>query len=107
MRVPRGLRQTFCRHKYKLFANIYGDLVNQLNARTVMLCSKCGRRKFLKAFIDAPINYNNFLQDCALYQQTGVLQISQRTLKNSQQYDEIWGPQETDDIWRYDLEKMR
>ncbi len=83
--------QLFCSHDYQLFANVYGDLVHDLNARTVLICKKCGKRKYIKNYIEAPINYNNFLRDCARYKKTGVLMIFPETVKNQKQYDEIFG----------------
>lgn len=39
-------------------ANIYGDLVIDINARTLMVCLKCGKLKYSKKYIKAPLNYN-------------------------------------------------
>lgn len=52
----------FCRHVYKPWANVYGDLINVLNCRTVMQCPKCGKRVLKKEYLRAPINYNVFIQ---------------------------------------------
>lgn len=53
-------KQIFCKHNYKVWANIYGDMRNDLNASTVLYCPKCGKRKYIKEYIEAPIDYNMF-----------------------------------------------
>lgn len=55
-------KNLFCKHDYKPWANVYGDLINDVNARTVMQCTKCGKRVFKKEYIRAPIDYNNFME---------------------------------------------
>ena len=54
------LKQVFCKHDYKVWANVYGDLRNSLNASTVLYCTKCGKRKYIKEYIEAPVDYNMF-----------------------------------------------
>lgn len=103
MTVSRRFKQLFCRHDYQVFANIYGDLIHHLKARTVLMCRKCGKRKLVKDYIEAPINYNSFLQDCANYRQTGILQVSTNTLKDAEQYEKLFGPQEGSSVWEYNL----
>lgn len=103
MTLTKRLKRLFCRHRYQVFANIYGDLVESLNARTVLMCTKCGKRKFIKKYVEAPINYNSFLRDCSYCRLTGVPQISSDTVKNPEQYEKLFGPQEGDDVWSYDL----
>lgn len=97
------LKQLICKHDYKLFANIYGDLINDFDARTIYLCEKCGKRKFVKEFIEAPVNYNHFLYDCAQYKKTGEMVISPETIKNTEQYNKLFGIKKVEDIWSYDL----
>ena len=53
-------KQIFCHHNYKVWANIYGDMRNDLKAKTVLYCPKCGKRKYIKEYIEAPIDYNMF-----------------------------------------------
>lgn len=98
-----AFKQLFCRHRYQLFANIYGDLVNDFNARTVFLCTKCHKRKYIKKYIEAPVNYNLFLHDCVAYKETGVFQLSPNTIKDKKQYDELFGIKEIGDIWNVNL----
>lgn len=50
-------KKLFCRHDYKPWANVHGDMINKMNCRTVLLCTKCGKRKFIKDYIPAPLNY--------------------------------------------------
>lgn len=97
------LERIFCRHNYQLFANIYGDLVHDLNARTVYICKKCGKRKYVKSYVEAPISYNGFLYDCVQYKKTGILNISPETIKNREQYNSIFGMKTLEDIWQYKL----
>ena len=52
---------------------------------------------------EAPVNYNNFLYDCAVYRETGNLDISPDTIKNTKQYNELFGPETLKDIWFYNL----
>lgn len=54
-----------CRHDYKPWANIYGDLINDTNSRTVLMCPKCGKRRFIGPYLEAPVNYNFFLEFAA------------------------------------------
>ena len=57
------LKQNFCRHDFKPWANIYGDLINAFDGdRTVCLCTKCKKRKWSKNYIKAPLNYNKVLE---------------------------------------------
>lgn len=56
-----------CFHKYKPFANIYGDMINDLGGRTVLKCCKCNKRKIVKNYIPAKYNYNKFLYLIYLY----------------------------------------
>lgn len=106
MKNLKKIKSMFCKHDYKLFANIYGDLVNDLNAKTVFICKKCGKRKFISNYIEAPINYNNFLYDCYQYRKTGNLNISSETIKNKSQYKEIFGIEEPETVWKIKLESV-
>ncbi len=99
MAFSKKIKQLCCKHDYKLFANVYGDLVNDLNARTVYICKKCGKRRFDWKYREAPINYNRFLQDCAAYKKTGNLDISSGTIKNNKQYKELFGPETLESVW--------
>lgn len=61
-----------CHHTYIPFANIYGDLRKEFHgSRTVLICSKCGQKKYTKKYILSPYNYNIFL-----------LQMYHKTLNN-------------------------
>lgn len=61
MKLKTILHQCKCKHEYKPWANIYGDLIDEFKARTVYLCPKCFKRRFGKEYIDAPLNYNKVL----------------------------------------------
>ena len=57
------IRQCFCKHDYKPWANIYGDLINTFDGdRTVFLCKKCKKHIFSKEYVEAPLNYNAILE---------------------------------------------
>lgn len=99
MKITGRVHQLFCKHNYTLFANIYGDLINDLDARTVYICKKCGKRRFGREYVEAPINYNLFLRDCATYKKTGNLDISSDTIKDSKQYKELVGPETLENVW--------
>ena len=98
MKLTHKIKQLFCKHDYAIFANIHGDLVNYFNARTVLLCKKCSKRKFIRYYIKAPVNYNNFLKDCDAYRKTGNLILSPQTLEDANQYAEEFAPKEIGDI---------
>ena len=53
-----SLKQLFCKHDYYPWANIYGDVATELGCRTVAICRKCGKRKYLRELYPAPLNYN-------------------------------------------------
>ena len=86
MKLKNRLKQVFCKHDYRLFGNIYGDLINSLNARTVYICPKCHKRKFAKDYIEAPINYNSFLRDAVTSKQINKPFVSPNTIKDIEQY---------------------
>lgn len=59
MSFRRRIKQLFCKHDYAPWANIFGDFIHVFDgARTVLICRKCGKRKYIKEFINAPLNYN-------------------------------------------------
>lgn len=56
-----------CKHDYVPWANTHGDWINCTNFRTVLICRKCGKRKYIKDYIYAPLNYGsiwNYLAAC-------------------------------------------
>lgn len=85
------LKQTFCKHDFKPWANIYGDLINCFNGeRTVYLCRKCNKRKYSRHYVKAPLNYNNFLE---LYTKTfnnNLLPNSDKVLQSVLQDRELF-----------------
>ena len=54
----KWFKQLICKHDYIPLANIYGDMIHATGCRTVIICKKCGKIKFVKDFIDAPLVYN-------------------------------------------------
>lgn len=62
----KKIKYLFCKHNYKPWANVHGDFINWMNCRTVLICTKCGKRKFIKDYIEAPLNYNNMFNYIAL-----------------------------------------
>ncbi len=36
------LRRLFCAHRYEWMRNIYGDQINEWNARSLWRCDRCG-----------------------------------------------------------------
>lgn len=60
-------KQVFCKHDYKPWANIYGDIIADFNHnRTILLCTKCKKRKFIKEFVEAPLNADSLYKYIAL-----------------------------------------
>lgn len=82
----------FHRHKWFPWANIYGKSAKIMKAQTVLMCSVCGKRKFIKEFIEAPIDYNVVMDFCALALSKGVHEAFEFTkdkiIKNQSQYIE-------------------
>ena len=67
MSFRKRIKQLFCKHDYVPWANIFGDFIHALDgARTVLICRKCGKRKYVKEFINAPLNYNCMFNYIAL-----------------------------------------
>ena len=57
--MKKVVKQLFCKHNYLPYANIYGDFIHWMDGdRTVLLCPKCGKRKYIKEYINAPLSYN-------------------------------------------------
>lgn len=55
----KRIKQLFCKHDYKPWANVFGDFIHHMDGvRTVLYCPKCGKRKYIREFINAPLNYN-------------------------------------------------
>lgn len=40
------LKRLFCKHNFKWHCNIYGDMINQYNARSVWKCELCGKEHY-------------------------------------------------------------
>lgn len=57
----KRIKRLFCKHEYLPYANVFGDHINYMNCRTVLLCPKCGKRKYVGDFIEAPFNYNELM----------------------------------------------
>ena len=53
-----SIKQLLCRHDYKPWANVYGDLRNYIGGTTMLLCPKCSKKKVIDKYIEAPLNYN-------------------------------------------------
>jgi|GEM_PF-2964241 len=51
------IKRLFCKHKYRVIRNIYGDEINFRNGRrTELACFKCGKIKYHKDFL---VTYEN------------------------------------------------
>lgn len=89
MKIKKKLKQIFCKHDYRLWANVYGQLAEDLNCKTMYLCPKCGKRRFIKEFIEAPCNYN----EIALYisDPLNVSVLYNSIIKNEEQFISIFG----------------
>lgn len=75
----------FCKHDYKPWANVHGDLINWMGGiRTVLYCKKCGKRKYIKDYIEAPLNYN------AICNYISVLKYEGKELANELFGDDIF-----------------
>ena len=63
MKFNLWIKQKFCKHDYKLFANIYGDLRNDFdNCTTLLICNKCGKRLYTRKYKEACVDYNKLLE---------------------------------------------
>lgn len=83
------IKPLFCKHDYKVWANIYGDLILDFKgARTVLMCPKCNKRKYIKAYMEAPLNYNHFMEYCAMQKSGDPLaeDYLENVFKNKEQY---------------------
>lgn len=60
-KLNKIIKQLVCKHDYFPWANVHGDLINDFNCRTVLLCRKCYKRKMIKPYISAPYSYNYIL----------------------------------------------
>ena len=56
------LKQLFCRHDYVPWANIESPISELCHAKTVLLCKKCGKKKFIKKQLPAPMDYGAILE---------------------------------------------
>lgn len=86
MLLKYRLKQLFCKHDYRLWANVYGDLINEMNCRTVMLCPRCGKRKYVGEYIEAPCNFNSIIGLLSDY----TLPVNS-VIKNEDQFLSIFG----------------
>jgi len=67
MKIKQFAKQLFCKHEYVPFANIHDDLAVEMNfKRTVLICKKCHKRKYISNYIPAPYSYTQILKVCAL-----------------------------------------
>lgn len=67
MSIKQRFKQLFCKHEYIPLANIHGDLAVELNfKRTVLVCKKCYKRKYIEEYIPAPYSYAHILKACSL-----------------------------------------
>lgn len=85
-----------CKHDYQPWANVHGDLINDMNCRTVFLCKNCGKRKFVGDYIPAPLNYSAVLEFCYLDKKLGDSDaayetVKDRLIKNKKQFLELFG----------------
>ena len=60
---------TTCKHNYKPWANIIGDEAQALlnGNKTILMCTKCGKKHFSKEFLLAPISFNKLLYNLATF----------------------------------------
>lgn len=49
------------KHQFEPWANIYGDVINDMNARGVMKCKFCNRLKFVPELLPVTKSYNDYL----------------------------------------------
>ena len=64
--------------------------------RTVLLCRNCGKRKFVRDYIPAPLNYSAVLEFCYLDKKLGdstaaYEAVKDRLIKNKKQFLELFG----------------
>ena len=36
-------KRLFCKHRYKTITNLYGDIINTFDCRSILECTKCGK----------------------------------------------------------------
>ena len=89
MKIKRKLKQLFCKHDYRLWANVYGDLQEDLKCKTIFLCPKCGKRKFIDEFIEAPCNYNEIAH--YISDPLNISVLYNKVVKNEEQFISIFG----------------
>lgn len=65
----KKLKRLFCRHNYIPWAYIDKATSEKYfdGAKTVYICTKCGKRKYSKEEVDAPLNYSDFIDVLYLF----------------------------------------
>lgn len=52
-------KSLFCKHNYRPWAWISPELRGEFRGcQTVLLCPKCGKRKYIKELLPTPVNYD-------------------------------------------------
>lgn len=59
MNINAKVKQIFCKHDYKPWANIGNTKVDNYN--TVLLCTKCYKRKYIKEYIKSPYSFDDVI----------------------------------------------
>lgn len=59
-----------CKHNFKPWANIFGDGAQALlnGSKTVLMCTKCGKKQFSKEFLIAPLSFNKLINNLATFE---------------------------------------
>lgn len=84
-----------CKHNYIPLANIHGDMIHATGCRTLMICSKCNKIKFIKEYIEAPLSYNAICEFIYFKKAAGEEvawdRVKDYIFKNKQQFMELFG----------------
>lgn len=88
--------QKKCKHDYLPWANVHGDLTDDMKCRTVLVCKNCGKKVFKNEYIPAPLNYNAILEfyylKGKLKDSTAAYEAVEGTLvRNKKQFLELFG----------------
>lgn len=84
-----------CKHEYLPLANTHGDWINHTKFRTVLRCKKCGKLKYVKEYIEAPLNYGALWNYYALRDSFGkdvaYSLVKDYIFKDKEQFMHLWG----------------
>lgn len=88
--------QRKCKHDYLPWANVHGELTDDIKCRTVLVCKNCGRKVFTDKYIPAPLNYNAILEFYYLSEKlkdstVAYEAVEDRLVRNKKQFLDLFG----------------